>query len=263
MHEEHGLEAVTIANPIYIKEVRRLFPDIEICASVLGDIDCVQRAVIYNKLGANVITPDVDINRDLETLKKIKDAIDAELKIMVNDGCLNKCPFRRFHFNYMSHKSKDLTDIEGDVFFANCSQVTANDFSQILKSCWIRPEDINKYGEITKFFKIVGRARPRSFVIRAVKAYLRQSYDGDVLDIVSGSLNKFGIEFGAHLDNKSLGKHDFFQKVTCADEDFVKEDFFRDLSKELIRFRVLTRGKLEDLGLKEVADDLQRKGRLP
>ena len=33
VHEEHGVEAVTIANPIYIQEVRRLFTDMEICAS--------------------------------------------------------------------------------------------------------------------------------------------------------------------------------------------------------------------------------------
>ncbi len=263
MHEEHGVEAVTIANPIYIKEVRRQFPDMEICASVLCDIDSVQRAVIYNKLGANVITPDVDINRDLELLKEIKDSVDAELKIMVNDGCLYKCPFRRFHFNYMSHKSRDLSEIEGDVFFANCSQVTGSDYSQILKSCWIRPEDTRKYCEITSFFKIVGRARPKSFVVRAVKAYLRQSWDGDVLDIVSGSLNKFGIEYGAHFDNKSLGRYDFFEKVTSHDKDFDKNNYFVELADKLIGLQVLTRGKLEDLGLKEVADGLHKMGKLP
>jgi collagenase-like PrtC family protease len=262
MHEEHGLEAVTIANPIYVKEVRRRFPNIEICASVLGDIDSVQRAVIYNKLGANVITPDVDINRNLDLLQKIKSSVDAELKLMVNDGCLHKCPFRRFHFNYMSHKSKDLTAIEGDVFFANCSQITGGDHSQILKSCWIRPEDTKKYGEITNFFKIVGRARPKSFVIRVVKAYLRQSWDGDVLDIVSGSLNKYGIEYGAHLDNKSLGKYDFFEKVTSSEKHFDKENYFQELADKLIDLKVLTRGKLEDLGMKKEADHLKRIGML-
>jgi len=44
IHINHGVEAITIANPIYIKEVRERFPDIEICASVLSDIDCVEKA---------------------------------------------------------------------------------------------------------------------------------------------------------------------------------------------------------------------------
>ena len=258
MHEEHGLEAVTIANPLYIQEVRRHFPGIEICASVLGDIDCVQRAVIYNKAGANIITPDVNINRDLELLKEIKRATNAELKLMINEGCLYRCPFRKFHFNYMSHKSKELGEIEGDAFFANCSQVTMGDHSQILRSGWIRPEDTRKYSGITNFFKIVGRARPKSFVTRAVKAYLKESWDGDLLDIVSSSLNKFGLEYGAHLDNKSLDKYNFFDKVTSSDINSNKLSYYDELAKKLIRFRVITRGKLEDLGHKDVADELER-----
>lgn len=263
MHEEHGVEAVTIANPIYIKEVRRRFPDMEICASVLGDIDCVQRAVLYNKAGANVITPDVNINRDLKLLKEIKEATNAELKLMVNEGCLYKCPFRKFHFNYMSHKSKELGAIEGDVFFASCLQVTREDHSQILKSGWIRPEDTKKYGEITSFFKIVGRARPRSMVIRTTKAYLQESWDGDLLDIVSSSLNKFGLEYGAHLDNKSLGKARFFKKVTSCDKNCSQCSYCEELARELIRLNVPTRYKLEDLGLKGVADELEKIGKLP
>lgn len=263
VHEEHGVEAVTIANPLYIREVRRRLPDMEICASVLGDIDCVQRAVLYNRAGADVITPDVNINRDLELLKRIKEATDAELKLMVNEGCLYKCPFRKFHFNYISHKSKDLGKIEGDAFFANCLNVTGGDHSQIFKSGWIRPEDTRKYSGISSFFKIVGRARPKSMVIRATKAYLQENWDGDLLDIVSSSLNRFGLEYGAHLDNKSLEKYNFFERLTSCDKDCNKCSYCEEVAKDLIRLRVLTRGKLEDVGLKDAADELERTGKLP
>jgi collagenase-like PrtC family protease len=47
VHGEYGVESITIANPLYIREVRKRFPDLEICASVLGDIDCVEKAVIF------------------------------------------------------------------------------------------------------------------------------------------------------------------------------------------------------------------------
>jgi len=263
VHEEHGVEAVTIANPLYIREVRRHFPDMEICASVLGDIDCVQRAVLYHRAGADVITPDVNINRDLKLLKEIKEAAGVELKLMVNEGCLYKCPFRKFHFNYISHKSKELGTIEGDAFFANCLRVTSEDHSQILKSGWIRPEDTRKYGEIATFFKIVGRARPRSMVIRATKAYLQESWDGDLLDIVSSSLNRFGLEYGAYLDNKSLDRYNFFEKITSCDMNCNRCSYCAEVAKDLIKLRVLTRGKLEDVGFKDAADELERAGRLP
>jgi collagenase-like PrtC family protease len=263
MHKEHDLEAITIANPIYIKEVRRRFPDIEICASVLGDIDCVQRALIFSRAGANVITPDPNINRNLQLLKGIKEATHIKLKLMVNEGCLYKCPFRKFHFNYISHKSKELGPVEEDVFFFNCSQVIDNDHSQLLKSGWIRPEDVSKYNDIATFFKIVGRERPGSLVIRATKAYLNESWDGDLLDIMCSSINKYGLDFGAHLDNKSLSENGFFEKITSCDRDCFNCSFCDNLASKLIKLKVLTRGKLEDLGLIEIAKQLEKRDGLP
>lgn len=261
MHEEHGVEAVTIANPLYIKEVRRRFPDMEICASVLGDIDCVQRAVIYNKAGADVITPDISINRDLGLLKAIKEATNAKLKLMLNEGCLYKCPFRKFHFNYTSHQSKEVI-LESNIFFTDCQKIFGEDLSQILKSCWIRPEDTKKYSEITNFFKMVGRGKPRSLVTRTVRAYLEESWEGDLLDILCASLNMFTLENGAFLDNKSLDKYKFFEKVTSCDKNCSQCDYCAELARKLIRLGIMTRGKLEDFGLKHVADRLEAKGKL-
>ncbi|MEJ2109787.1 MAG: U32 family peptidase [Acidobacteriota bacterium] len=108
--DENGVESVTIANPLYIREVRRRFPKLEICASVLGDIDNVHKAVIFKKAGADTITPDVNINRNLKVLKEIVARTGTELKLMVNEGCLFHCPFRKFHFNYISHKSRNPGD---------------------------------------------------------------------------------------------------------------------------------------------------------
>ena len=262
-HREHGVEAITLANPFYIQIIKGRYPELEITASVLADIDCVQRAVIFRRAGADVITPDANINRNLGLLKRIKDATGAELKLMVNEGCLYKCPFRKFHFNYMSHKSKELGEIEGDGFFAGCLHVTHGDLSQILKSGWIRPEDLGKYGDVSKYFKIVGRARPKTMVLRTLKAYLEEGWDGDLLDIVSSSLNRFTIEFGAHLDNKTLDQCGFFEKLTTCGYRCEECHWCDDLANDLIRLHVLTRGKLEDVGMKEAADDLERAGKLP
>lgn len=263
MHQQHGIEAVTIANPVYIKEVRKQFPHLEICASVLSDIDCVQRASLFARCGANVITPDVCINRDFTVLKKIREVTDLEIKLMVNEGCLYKCPFRKFHFNYISHKSKELGPIEGDIFFFNCFEVIEGDHSQILKSGWIRPEDIARYGEITKYFKIVGRERPKSHVIRTTKAYLNESWDGDLLDILCSSINHYALETGAHLDNKSLDQADFFQRTTRCQRDCTTCNYCNEIANKLIRLKVLTRGKLEDIGHEEIAELLESQGKLP
>jgi collagenase-like PrtC family protease len=254
VHEEHGVEAITIANPLYIREVRRRFPNIEICASVLGDIDCVQKAVIFRKAGADVITPDVDINRDLTLLKKIKDATHAEIKLMVNEGCLFRCAFRKFHFNYISHKSRkpDMTKsvrAEDNVFSLNCIQQSKSDPSQILKSCWIRPEDASKYGHITGYFKLVGRTSSKSMVIRSVDAYLRESWDGDLLELMAGNLYSVAMSHLMHLDNRSLDAIGFFEKVTSCNKECAECAYCENLIARLIKRGVFTPSKIADLGL--------------
>lgn len=246
MHYDHGLEAVTFANPLYVEVAAKNFPDLEVGASVLCDIDSVQRATIYDRLGAKVITPDVDVNRQPELLKQMKRAVKAEFKIMVNDGCLYKCPFRRFHFNWISHKSKENWEIEGEVFFAHCSHVTRSDPSQILKSNWIRPEDLERYGAVSHFFKIVGRERVPGWVKRATTAYMNQSWNGDMLDVISGSLYNYALKAGASLDNKSLSHYNFYGTVSC-DHDCDTCKYCIGLAEKLIRLGVSSPGKQADM----------------
>jgi collagenase-like PrtC family protease len=257
VHQELGIEALTIANPLYIREVRKRFPDIEICASVLGDIDCVQKAVIYAKAGANVITPDVNINRDLALLKKIRDATGTELKLMVNEGCLLRCPFRKFHFNYISHKSRNPAmagkmKAEDNVFSANCIQLTKSDPSQVLKSCWIRPEDLEKYSQVSRYFKIVGRTSSRSMVIRSVEAYMNASWAGDLMELMAGNLYSYAMSNFVHIENKALDEISFFDRVTSCDQDCIECSFCSTVVGQLLRRGVFTPAKMEDLGMGEI-----------
>ncbi|MFC1847084.1 U32 family peptidase [Chloroflexota bacterium] len=261
MYQEHGLEAVTIASPIFIKLVRKRLPNIEICASVLGDIDCVQRAVIFAEAGAKVITTDVNINRNLELLKEIKQTTKAEIKLMVNEGCLYKCPFRKFHFNYISHKSKEMGEMEGQCFFFNCLPVINRDNSQLLRSGWIRPEDARKYCGISSYFKIVGRSCASAMVVRATRAYLEEKWDGDLFDLISGPLNLFAVGHGGYVSNKTLGESGFFEKVTACNGKCHECNYCRKLISKLLKLGVLTQEKMDDLGpagLREVVNTVAK-----
>jgi collagenase-like PrtC family protease len=259
LHFEFGLEVVTIANPLIIKKVREILPDIEICASVLSDIDSVSKAAFFKDIGVNVITPDANINRNINLLTEIKNIAGVELKIMVNEGCLYRCPFRKFHFNYMSHVSKEKR-VEESHFLYPCHDIVKNDLSQILKSEWIRPEDIGKYSKVTDYFKIVGRALPNSKVIRAIKAYMDESWDGDILDIISSSLGSFALKYATYLDNKTLDKYGFFEKVTSCSHNCNRCSYCEFLAGRLIGGGEFTSEKMVDKGLKAIMDDLQEKG---
>lgn len=251
-HEGFGVEAVTIANPLYIREVRRRFPNLEICASVLGDIDSVEKAVVFRRAGADVITPDVDINRNLGLLKRIKERTGAEIKLMVNEGCLFRCAFRKFHFNYISHKSRKPDKgmkSEGNVFSLNCIQLSKHDPSQLLKSGWVRPEDLRRYHEITSYFKLVGRTSSKSMVVRSVDAYMNESWDGDLLELMAGNLYSAGMSQLMHLDNKALDEAGFFERVAGCDKECSECEYCSALIAKLIKRGVFTSEKIKDMGL--------------
>lgn len=120
----HGIEAVTLANPFLIEQARQTCPNLEISASVLADIDCFSRAEAFALAGATTMTVDTSINRDLKLLRQIREKLGVELKLMVNEGCLNKCPYRKFHMNLISHKSHEERD-EGNAFSFACGDIIA------------------------------------------------------------------------------------------------------------------------------------------
>ncbi len=219
----------------------------------------------YPEYGADTITIDANINRNLDVLRDIKKSTGAKIKIMVNEGCHYRCPFRKFHFNFVSHWSKELdhSTMEGKDFFEHCVALTLKDPSHVLKSGWIRPEDLENYRDIASYFKVVGRTRPGTLVMRAARAYMSQHYEGNLLDIVCSSLNAFNLMYGAYLDNSSLGENNFFDRVTSCNRECHKCNFCRELAGRLIKLNVVTRGKLEDLGQQELADKLEQQGMLP
>lgn len=247
MHEEHGVEAVTLANPFLIERAREACPDLEISASVLSDIDCFSRAETFARAGATTITVDTSINKNLKLLKQIASGLGVEIKLMVNEGCLDKCPYRKFHMNYISHKSKASAS-EGTAFSFACGDITVRDPGQVFKSNWIRPEDLYRYEKITGFFKLVGRDMLPSKVLRCAQAYLDESYDGNLFDILCSSIGYYGIEHSAHIDNKALGKTSFFKRTSTCNRQCHTCTYCADLADELIGYGWVTRENLEDLG---------------
>ena len=264
MHEDHGVEAVTLANPFLIEKTRKACPGLEISASVLADIDCYVRARTFAQAGANIITVDTSVNKDLKLLKQIVQDLGVELKLMVNEGCLYKCPYRKFHMNYISHKSKDV-DGEGTSFSFACGDVIKADPAQLFISNWIRPEDLRRYEGITSFFKIVGRDMLHSKVVRCCKAYLSESYEGNLLDLLCSSIGFYGIEYSGHIDNKALDATSFFKRTATCNRKCNACTYCGDLARDLLGYGWVTRENLEDVGEYQMVKmiEAQFKGNFP
>ncbi|MBC8521394.1 MAG: U32 family peptidase [Methanomicrobia archaeon] len=184
------VDGVTVAEP-YLIELLRDFP-METVISCVAHVDSPQRAEFFDALGADTITVDTNINRNFGVLKAIMRAVDCTIRILVNEGCLYKCPFRHSHFNLFSHittsslnaRSQPLNTF-GDYYFDKCISIRVRDPSQIIRSPWIRPEDVKEYEAIgIEEFKISGRANTVNWILNDMQAYSSRSYEGNLLDLL-------------------------------------------------------------------------------
>lgn len=184
---EFGVDTVTVAEPYLIELLAKEFPDMKVVVSCISHVDSPERARFFEELGADCITLDTNINRNFEVIKGIREVVDCELRLLVNEACLYKCPFRYFHFNLFSHMTAlgNKPNIFSDYYYEKCISYRVRYPELIIKSPWIRPEDVKVYEDIgIDIFKISGRANTVNWIIECMKAYSNKSYDGNLMNLL-------------------------------------------------------------------------------
>ncbi len=205
-----GVDGVTVAEP-YLIELSRDFP-METVVSCVAHVDSPQRAEFFEDLGADAITVDTNINRNFEVLEAIMRAVNCDIRVIVNEGCLYKCPFRYSHFNLFSHITTPRSSFMGaqnqplntfgDYYFDKCISIRVRDPSQIIRSPWIRPEDMKEYEEIgIENFKIAGRANAVNWILNCMNAYSLGSFKGNLLELLDCPSE---LRYTFHVDNELL-----------------------------------------------------------
>ncbi|HIE31176.1 MAG TPA: U32 family peptidase [Methanosarcinales archaeon] len=183
--DECGIDTIVVADPYLVETIARDF-DMRVVVSVLSFVSSPQKAELYEELGASSIVLDPDENRHFEVLHAIRDAVDCELKLLVNEGCLYQGPFRYAHFNFFSHAfgPPPRPNVLDDYYHHKCISMRIKNPELIITSPWIRPEDIREYAEITDVFKIGGRTHYINWVLNCLRAYTEETYDGNLMNIL-------------------------------------------------------------------------------
>lgn len=110
------------------------------------------------------VVPSWDVNKNFEFISNFKKKFpDIVMELMVNEGCMGGCPFRRDHHSIEIAKGKEIYKDRFDYFFSiACGTLYHKD--KTMNLCLnniIYPWDIatyNKYGIYN--FKLVGRNSP-------------------------------------------------------------------------------------------------------
>jgi collagenase-like PrtC family protease len=214
--EDLGADGIVLSNPYLLAFAHKRFPNLKIAVSTASAIDSVDKALFFEDHGASVLYLPEFINRDFPLLAQIRRRTRAELVLLANVGCLLQCPIRQYHINLVSHSNESAelgTYVDYPLMW--CTHEKAADAGQMLKSPWIRPEDIAMYEEIgIDQFKLGGREMDRGWIERAAGAYAARRYDGDLNDLILGfdHLEPYG-RIPVRIPNRALdGFAEFFKK---------------------------------------------------
>ncbi len=183
-----GFDRITPAHPLIMKIAKENYPELKVVTSINCWIRSPQKALKYEEWGADGITTDFAINRRFDDLRSIRKAVDCELRVIANDPCLHDCPFQPFHQMGFGHD----TQIGGIPFFdwcgVECALYRLKDISQIIKSPWIRPEDLPFYGKVgINTIKLAGREKNTPWIVDCARAYSKHYYSGNIYQFVEKS----------------------------------------------------------------------------
>lgn len=185
-----GVGKFTITTPYLIELVKNRYPHIKVSVSSYCKIKSVKQAKYFEELGADDICLTEAVNRDYETLKKIKKSVSASIVLIANNICTFHCPYSLYHGNYNSFSSQtdEHKPITKPYFYCKnrCVHYKFERPEEFIKSRWIRPEDTGFYEDLgVDVLKIVDRVRPTDWILRAVRAYQNKKYEGNLMDIMS------------------------------------------------------------------------------
>lgn len=187
--EDCGVTAVTISLPFLLPIIKKRHPALKVRIGVYARVDNVAKAKFWEESGADCITLEsISINRDFAMLNAIRQAVKLELQLIANSNCLMFCPLSGQHMVNLSHASQKNHASRGfmiDYCALRCSAEKLKDPSNYLRSEFIRPEDLELYMQSGfTSFKILERGAPTQVMIKRVRAYARQYFEGNLLELI-------------------------------------------------------------------------------
>jgi collagenase-like PrtC family protease len=220
--DRSGADAVTVGIPYLIDLVRIRFPRLKIKVSTTARVNTVRKALQYEDMGVEEIIIDEHINREFKTLEAIRKAVKCHLELIVNNICLWQCPYNYEHVNHDGHASREGEE-EQYCYLQYpgylCLYRKLMDPVELLKSPWIRPEDIHHYEAVGyEHFKITERFKRTPLLLENVRVYENRRYDGNLLDLFT--LPRKGAFTPIHLDYFIQPKHVNIMKVSELEKVF-------------------------------------------
>jgi len=212
-------ETCTVASPFVARTVKALAPDVEVRASVNMRLTTLQAFRYLSPLFDSYYLGR-DVQRNLETVKRFSDWCHANGKrlcILANSGCLRNCPWQTYHDNLIAHSDEAMktSNVRGwNPHLCWTLYKDRKNFAEILKSTWVRPEDIGRYEGLVDVVKLATRQHANPDMV--ISAYERGAFEGNLLDLFEPGFSP--AFFPQFVDNAAFPSDWFDRTSSCPRE---------------------------------------------
>ena len=212
-------ETCTTASPFVAQTLKSLFPDIDVRASVNMRLTTLQAFRYLSPLFDSYYLGR-DVQRNLATVERFSEwcrANGKKLCILANSGCLRNCPWQTFHDNLIAHSdaAMKVANVKGwSPHLCWTLYKDPQNFAEILKATWVRPEDIRRYEGLVDVVKLATRQHANPDMV--IAAYERGGFDGNLLDLFEPGFSP--AFFPQFIDNSAFPPDWFERTSACARE---------------------------------------------
>jgi hypothetical protein len=212
-------EIVTTASPFVARTLKKVFPEIEVRASVNMRLTTLQAFKYLAPLFDSYYLGR-DVQRNLDTVKRFSDWCHVngkKLCILANSGCLRNCPWQTFHDNLIAHSdaAMNVENVKGwSPHLCWTLYKDPKNFSHILKATWVRPEDLYRFEGLVDVVKLATRQHANPDMV--IGAYERGGFEGNLLDLFEPGFSP--AFFPTALDNAAFPPDWFDRTSSCSRE---------------------------------------------
>jgi collagenase-like PrtC family protease len=216
------VDTVHVSNPYLMEVILEQFPQLKVNASVICGICTPDMAAAYQQMGVSSLNVGLEVNRDFAALRAIRKAVTVPLIIIPNLADLRQCPFRTYHYSMLGHTTQAKTPEKAwrswamDPCTMQCNEKKLSSPVELIKSCFIRPEDLFYYDDYIDIYKLSGRHQNTPWITRAATAYATRRYAGNLVDILdtviinTNHAQQLHMEFIAQSDAEILDVDEFY-----------------------------------------------------
>jgi len=254
--EELEVSYVTVAVPELVEIINKYYPQVSVKISTIYNVLTVEDLKKLEGLKINRVTLGNDAPRrpkELQEMLRYCRGKGYDLELLITETCLYQCKTRYEHYHT---QTEDTSHLSTDWYMNNCILTRILNPEEFLKACWIRPEDIAYYRNLgITNFKISGRSKSPQWTKRCLSAYIKGSYDGNVMELFGTTPPKFedNSEHLFSIDNKALQLYFDNHPMNCDERSCKECGYCKESVVRLFKSGGLTLNKI--CGDYEIAED--------